>query len=148
MSDRVVANLLYRGKENNLAILARVGQPIPVDDGLFKLGIDIQIPMESLTLMPQGESDFVGGFDVYVVVANKDNDMSDVARKQHQIRVEKSDMGWYVVDAQQTNEFGQQLIHGPLPTLEAVREAIPGARDITPLLRQPRKPGGQGSLLC
>lgn len=92
MSDRVVANLLYRGKENNLAILARVGQPIPVDDGLFKLGIDIQIPMESLTLMPQGESDFVGGFDVYVVVANKDNDMSDVARKQHQIRVEKSDM--------------------------------------------------------
>jgi len=92
MSDRVVANLLYRGKENNLAILARVGQPIPVDDGLFKLGIDIQIPMESLTLLPQGDSDFVGGFDVYVVVANKDNDMSDVARKQHQIRVEKSDM--------------------------------------------------------
>ena len=31
--------------------------------------------------------DYVGGFDVYVVVANKDNDMSEVARKSHQIRV-------------------------------------------------------------
>lgn len=92
MSDRVIANLLYRSKDNDLAILARVGSPTPVDDGLFRIPIDVQIPMESLTLMPQGESDFVGGFDIYVVVANKDNDMSDVARKQHQIRIPKSDM--------------------------------------------------------
>ncbi len=92
MSDRVVANLLYRGKTNDLAILARIGQPLPVEDGLFRIPIDVQIPMESMTLMPQGENDFVGGFDIYVVVANKDNDMSDVARKQHQVRVAKSDM--------------------------------------------------------
>ena len=50
-------------------------------------------------------------------------------------QVEKSDQGWYLVDTQQANEFGQQLIHGPLPTLDSVRDAIPGARDITPLLR-------------
>ncbi|HEX2832992.1 MAG TPA: VWA domain-containing protein [Thermoanaerobaculia bacterium] len=92
MSDRVVANLLYRSKQNDLAILGRIGSPTPVDDGLFRIPIDVQIPMESLTLMPQGESDFVGGFDIYVVVANKDNDMSDVARKQHQIRIPKGDM--------------------------------------------------------
>jgi hypothetical protein len=49
--------------------------------------------------------------------------------------VQKSDAGWYVVDTAQANEFGQQLIHGPLPTLDAVRAAIPGARDIKPLLR-------------
>jgi VWFA-related protein len=92
MSDRVVANLLYRGKDNDLAILARIGQPIPVDDGLFRIPIDVQIPMESLTLLQQGESDHVGGFDVYVVVANKNNDMSDVARQQHQVRVSNTDM--------------------------------------------------------
>ncbi|HEX7809291.1 MAG TPA: hypothetical protein VF608_11215, partial [Thermoanaerobaculia bacterium] len=92
MSDRVVANLLYRGKDNDLAILARIGQPIPVDDGLFRIPIDVQIPMESLTLLQQGEGDHVGGFDVYVVVANKNNDMSDVARQQHQVRVASSDM--------------------------------------------------------
>jgi hypothetical protein len=92
MSDRVVANLLYRVKENDLGILARAGRPFPVEGGLFQVATDIQIPMQSLTLLPQGEADYVGGFDVYVVVGNKDNDMSDVAQKQHQVRVPKAQM--------------------------------------------------------
>ena len=87
MNDRVVANLLYRVKENELGILARVGTPVPTEDGYFHVPIDVQIPMQALTLLPQGEADYVGGFDVYVVVANKENDMSDVARKSHQVRV-------------------------------------------------------------
>jgi hypothetical protein len=49
--------------------------------------------------------------------------------------VQKSDAGWYIVDTEQANEFGQQLMHGPLPTLDAIREAIPGARGVKPLLR-------------
>jgi hypothetical protein len=92
MSDRVVANLLYRVKDNDLAILARVGQPIAVDDGLFRVAIDVQIPMSSLTLLPQGEETNVGGFDIYVVVGNKDNDLSEVARKSHQVNVPRRDM--------------------------------------------------------
>jgi hypothetical protein len=92
MNDRVIANLLYRGKENDLGILARVGSPRLMDDGFYRVPIDILIPMQSLTLIPQGEADNAGGFDVYVVVANKDNDMSDVARKSHQLRVPTSDM--------------------------------------------------------
>ncbi len=86
MNDRVIANLLYRVKENNLGIITRVGNPIPTEDGYYQVPVDIQIPMLALTLLPQGE-EYVGGFDVYVVVANKDNDMSDVARKSHQVRV-------------------------------------------------------------
>ncbi len=92
MSDRVVANLLYRVNENDLAILARTGQPIPVEDGLFRVPVEIHIPLDKLTLMPQGESDHVGGFDVYVVVGNKDNDLSDVARKSHQVHIPAADM--------------------------------------------------------
>ena len=92
MGDRVVANLLYRVKDNDLGILARVGQPVPVEDGLFRVAVDIQIPMLALTLLPQGEEQSVGGFDVYVVVGNKDNDMSDVAQKSHQVRVTKAQM--------------------------------------------------------
>ena len=92
MSDRVIANLLYKTKTNDLSILVRMHTPVPSEDGLFRVPVEIQIPMESLTLMPQGESEFVGGFDVYVAVANKDNDMSDVARKQHQLRVPAGDM--------------------------------------------------------
>jgi VWFA-related protein len=92
MGDRVVANLLYRVKDNTLGILARIGQPMPVEDGLFRVAVDIQIPMQALTLLPQGDTESVGGFDVYVVVGNKDNDMSDVARKSHQLRVPKADL--------------------------------------------------------
>jgi VWFA-related protein len=92
MSDRVVANLLYRVKENDLGILARIGRPVPVEDGYFRVPVDIQIPMQSLTLLPQGDADYAGGFDVYVVVGNKDNDMSDVARKSHQVHVPSAQM--------------------------------------------------------
>jgi VWFA-related protein len=93
MNDRVVANLLYRTKANDLNILLKTNQPIPTDDeDLVRVPVEVQIPMDSLTFLPQGESDFAGGFDVYVVVANKDGDMSDVARKSHQIHVARMDM--------------------------------------------------------
>ena len=92
MSDRVIANLLYRVKDNDLGILTRLGQAVPNGDGYFRVPVDVQIPMSSLALLPQGETEYAGGFDVYVVVANKDNDMSDVARKAHQIRVPAADM--------------------------------------------------------
>ena len=87
MSDKVVANLLYRMKDNDLGILTRVGTPLPTEDGYYHVPVDIQIPMHSLELIPQGSEEYVGGFDVYVVVANKENDMSEVARKSHQVRV-------------------------------------------------------------
>lgn len=92
MSDKVVASLLYRVKDNDLGILARVGRSIPTEDGYFRVPVDIQIPLDRLTLMPQGNVEYVGGFDIYVVVGNKDNDMSDVARKAHQVRVPAADM--------------------------------------------------------
>ncbi|MEO8378224.1 MAG: VWA domain-containing protein [Acidobacteriota bacterium] len=87
MNDRVIANLLYRGKSNDLGILARIGSPRPTDDGYYHVPIDVLIPMQALTLLPQGDAEYAGGFDVYVVVANKDNDLSDVARKAHQLYV-------------------------------------------------------------
>jgi hypothetical protein len=49
--------------------------------------------------------------------------------------VRQSDSTWYLVDREQTNEFGQELIHGSFGSLKAARAAMPGARDIKPLLR-------------
>jgi VWFA-related protein len=93
MSDRVVANALYPSKANDMKIFTRIGTPVATDDeDLFRVPVDIQIPMESLTLVPQGEEMYSGGFDVYVVVANKDGDLSDVARKQHQLHIPTVDM--------------------------------------------------------
>lgn len=46
---------------------------------------------------------------------------------------------WFLVDTEQSNEFGQELIRGPFPTLKAVRAVIPEARDsnVTPM--KPRR---------
>ena len=49
--------------------------------------------------------------------------------------VRQSDANWYVVDREQTNEFGQELIHGPYGSMKEAKAAMPGTRDITPLLR-------------
>lgn len=92
MNDKVVANLLYKTKQNDLKILVRTGSPSPADEDLYKVPLDIQIPMDSLTLLPQGDNEYVGGFDVYVAVANKAGDMSDVSRKSHTLRVPATDM--------------------------------------------------------
>jgi hypothetical protein len=47
--------------------------------------------------------------------------------------------GWFLVDGEQTNDFGQELIQGPYPTLVAARAAIPPARStkITPIRPSP-----------
>ena len=42
--------------------------------------------------------------------------------------VRQADVGWFVVDLERTNEFGQELIHGPYGTLKAAKGAIPDAR--------------------
>jgi VWFA-related protein len=91
MSDRVIANLLYKTKANDLHIIVKAGQPTR-DDDLYRVPVEVQIPMEALTLLPQGE-EYMGGFSIFVVVGNKDGDMSDVARKSHQIRVPAKDYG-------------------------------------------------------
>jgi hypothetical protein len=52
--------------------------------------------------------------------------------------VQQEGLGWFVVDAEQSNEFGQPLIHGPFETMAAVRAALPGARKTKPLRRGKR----------
>lgn len=59
--------------------------------------------------------------------------------------VRESDANWYVVDREQTNEFGQELIHGPYGSMKDAKAAMPGARDITPLLRSRARPQKQTS---
>ena len=54
--------------------------------------------------------------------------------------IRQSDSAWYVVDRQQANEFGQELMHGPFGSMKAAKAAMPGARDIKPLLRSVKRP--------
>lgn len=54
--------------------------------------------------------------------------------------VRQSDTSWYLVDREQANEFGQELMHGPFRSMKAAKSALPGARDIKPLLRSTVRP--------
>lgn len=45
---------------------------------------------------------------------------------------------WFLVDTEQSNEFGQELIRGPFATLKALRAAIPEARDSKAAPMKPR----------
>jgi len=54
--------------------------------------------------------------------------------------VRQSDANWYLVDREQTNEFGQELIHGPFSSMKAAKAQMAGARDIKPLLRSTPRP--------
>ncbi|HEX5040931.1 MAG TPA: hypothetical protein VFW95_12440 [Candidatus Limnocylindria bacterium] len=53
--------------------------------------------------------------------------------------VRQADVGWFVVDLERTNEFGQELIHGPYATLKAAKGALPDARSAE-APRAPRRP--------
>jgi hypothetical protein len=46
--------------------------------------------------------------------------------------IREADVGWFLVDSEQTNEFGQELIQGPFSTLKAVGAALPDARAAKP----------------
>jgi hypothetical protein len=58
--------------------------------------------------------------------------------------IREGDAGWFLVDSQQTNEFGQELIQGPFPTLKAVRAVLPEARAAT-LASRPAKAPKKGA---
>src|SRR5687768_6290318 len=91
MNDRSVANLFYPQSTNDLGIVLRNGQPEQVERDRFKIPLEVQIPMDNLTFLPQGEI-HVGSFTVYVVVSNALGDMSDVARQNHPLRLTQEDL--------------------------------------------------------
>lgn len=91
MTDRVVANLFYPSSSNDMKIFLTTGRPVQVEVDRFRVPVEVHIPMESLTLLPQGEI-LAGGFAVYVVAANSDGDMSDVNQQSHAIRMPAADM--------------------------------------------------------
>lgn len=61
--------------------------------------------------------------------------------------VEQSATGWFLIDSTITNELGQPLMHGPMATLDAVRAALPEAREAkAPTApKAPKPPKGRGT---
>lgn len=87
LTDRVIANLFYKSASNNLGITMRTGTAKPADGDRFIVPIELRIPMDRLAFIPTGEK-ARGGFAVFVVVADEQQDMSDVQRMDESIMLD------------------------------------------------------------
>ena len=80
----MIANLFYKDDDNGLGITMKTETAKPVEANRFIIPIEIRIPMERLAFIPTGEV-ARGGFAVFVVVADEQQDMSDVQRMDQSI---------------------------------------------------------------
>ncbi|MDX1582698.1 MAG: VWA domain-containing protein, partial [Thermoanaerobaculia bacterium] len=85
MTDKVIAKLFYKGEENDLGIVLRTRRPRQTDQDIFVVPLEIHIPIDKLTLLPQGTSKNRGGFSLWVVAADSEGDMSEVTTQSHTV---------------------------------------------------------------
>lgn len=91
MTDKVIANLLYPQSTNDLEVVVRTGRPEAGANELFRVPLEVMIPLENLTLLPQGEV-HMGGFTVFIVVGDINDDMSDVSRQTQRIQISPEEL--------------------------------------------------------
>jgi VWFA-related protein len=91
VSDRLVANLFYSGQPNDLNIFLTTERPEQLENGFFRVAVEVHIPMESLALLEQGEV-YRGSFTVYAVAGNNDGDMSETQQQQHAMSLRPEEM--------------------------------------------------------
>lgn len=85
MTDKVIAKLFFEGEDNDLGIVLRARRPRQVDHGIFIVPLEIHIPIDKLTLLPQGTAQNRGGFSIWLVAADERGDMSDVTTQSHSV---------------------------------------------------------------
>ncbi|HYO79555.1 MAG TPA: VWA domain-containing protein [Thermoanaerobaculia bacterium] len=91
MSDSVMANLFFANTNNDLAIKATPGTATAAADGTLVLPLTITIPMQTLTLLPDGE-DLVGRYSVFAAFLRQDGAVSRVANQTQQFRFPASSL--------------------------------------------------------
>jgi VWFA-related protein len=85
MHDAVAANLFRPSATNDLAIKAAVGAAAPKDPEAITYPVTVTIPMDKLTLVPEG-SDLTGRFALYAAFVRKDGAVSKVAQQPGAVR--------------------------------------------------------------
>ncbi|HYM62162.1 MAG TPA: VWA domain-containing protein [Thermoanaerobaculia bacterium] len=83
--DSVVGNLFYPVSKNDLMIEATAGAPAAATGNSISVPLAIRIPMESLTLLPDG-SDLTGSFVVCAAFSRSDGAVSKVDNQVREFR--------------------------------------------------------------
>ncbi|HWS71834.1 MAG TPA: VWA domain-containing protein, partial [Thermoanaerobaculia bacterium] len=86
MNDAVGAHLFFPITRNDLNIRMIAGESKPsVEAEKIDMPVDVKIPTESLTLVPEG-TDLTGHFSTYVAFVRKDGAVSKVTRQEQSLR--------------------------------------------------------------
>jgi len=91
MADRVRASLRYGSEDNPLAVLIDPGTPTPHGDGTFVVPVAIKVPLDKITLIPQGDY-HTGSLSIYFSAMDTDGDLSDVRHVRLPIQIPNDDM--------------------------------------------------------
>ena len=86
MVDRVVANLYYDGGAGELPIEVRTGKPVKAKRGTYSVPLEVAIPAEALTLIPNGEK-LSGTFSVFVGVGDGKGGISNINRQRRAVNL-------------------------------------------------------------
>jgi VWFA-related protein len=90
VQDRVFSGLTFDIEENPMAVSVETTAAAPAADDRWILPIEIGFPLESIALVPEGE-EYVGRVVVFVAVRDDEGLQSDIQRREHEIRVTRSD---------------------------------------------------------
>jgi VWFA-related protein len=86
IGDRVVSGLAFDLEDNPLNIQLETGDPAPADNGRWTLPVAVQVPIDKIALIPDGEN-LVGYVMVYYAARDTEGKQSDLQRLEHSIRV-------------------------------------------------------------
>jgi VWFA-related protein len=91
IQDRVLSGLTFDLDENPMAVSVDTGATAPASDERSILPVEIGFPLDSIALVPEGD-EFVGRVVVFVAVRDEKGRQSDMQRRDHEIRIPKSDL--------------------------------------------------------
>jgi hypothetical protein len=86
MVDRVVANLFYETGTGELPIRVTTGKPAKAKRGTWSVPLEVTIPAEAITLIPNGER-LSGTFSVFVGVGDGKGGISNINRKRQAVNL-------------------------------------------------------------
>ena len=89
IGDKVVANIFHTSLKSEIDVRVQVGTPQPHDRNVYKVPMQITFPA-ALTLLPDGENNLQGGFNVFLAVGNDSGGRSPISNRAHPIRLPAS----------------------------------------------------------
>ncbi|HPS77533.1 MAG TPA: VWA domain-containing protein [Thermoanaerobaculaceae bacterium] len=89
VGDRVISGLAFDLVDNPLGIEVTTGEPAPASAERWTLPVEIQVPMEKIALIPDGDN-LVGWLMVYYAARDAEGQQSDLQRTEYPINIPAS----------------------------------------------------------